>query len=51
MVGLRRHPFQIKEDLIATPLKTTATGVEVPTAPGLGVELDWEKIEKYKRKS
>lgn len=36
-----------RDDLIAQPMKLVDGGIEVPTAPGMGIEVDLGKIEKY----
>jgi muconate cycloisomerase len=37
-----------KDDLIKQPLKLVDGAIEVPTAPGMGVEVDEAKIERYR---
>ncbi|MEX2750612.1 MAG: enolase C-terminal domain-like protein, partial [Candidatus Freyarchaeota archaeon] len=36
--------------LLKTPIKLENGYAVVPQEPGLGVELDWEAIQKYKAK-
>ncbi|MVA99030.1 mandelate racemase [Nitratireductor sp. CAU 1489] len=36
------------DDLIAAPLEFTDGGIRVPTGPGMGVEVDENKIETYR---
>lgn len=40
-----------RREFLAEPLKVSPKGVEVPKGPGLGVDLDWEKVEKYRRRT
>ncbi|MHA2394589.1 MAG: mandelate racemase/muconate lactonizing enzyme family protein [Promethearchaeota archaeon] len=51
MFGVQRRLFGVVEDLIAEPLKISDEGIKPPRKPGLGINLDWIKIEKYRRKS
>ncbi|WP_342536721.1 muconate/chloromuconate family cycloisomerase [Sporosarcina sp. FSL K6-3508] len=44
-------PQWLADDLVKNPLVCAEGKVQVPTGPGLGVELDEEKVEKYRRKS
>jgi len=44
---LSGYPEWIADDVVTPPFKLEGGYAEVPTAPGLGVELDPEKIEKY----
>jgi len=37
-----------KDDLIRTPMKLTDGAIEVPSAPGMGIDVDEAKIEKYR---
>ncbi|MBI4206743.1 MAG: mandelate racemase [Betaproteobacteria bacterium] len=37
-----------KDDLIRVPMKLTDGAIEVPTAPGMGIEVDEAKVEKYR---
>jgi L-alanine-DL-glutamate epimerase-like enolase superfamily enzyme len=50
MLGVSRRPLVPKE-LLAEPPKITPKGIEVPKEPGLGVDFDWEEVEKYRRKN
>lgn len=43
-------PAWLADDLVKDPLHIEKGFIHVPTKPGLGVELDEEKIEKYRRK-
>jgi muconate cycloisomerase len=36
------------DDLIAKPLEFTDGGIRVPTGPGMGVEVDEDKIQTYR---
>ena len=40
------YPFQV-DDIITQPLKWKDGSVSLPKGPGLGVEIDREKLEKY----
>jgi len=44
-------PFPYVEDIVRNPVKIENGYVEVPKTPGLGVELDEEKIAKYALKT
>jgi muconate cycloisomerase len=37
-----------RDDLIVAPMKLVEGGIEVPTAPGMGIDVDLAKIEKYR---
>jgi muconate cycloisomerase len=37
-----------RDDLIAAPMRLVDGAIEVPTAPGMGIEVDEAKIEKYR---
>lgn len=37
-----------KDDLIVQPMKLVEGAIEVPTSPGMGIEVDEAKIEKYR---
>ncbi len=39
-----------KDDLIVSPMKLVDGAIQVPTAPGMGIEVDLQKIEKYRVK-
>jgi L-alanine-DL-glutamate epimerase-like enolase superfamily enzyme len=45
--GNMRGPWMISEDLLLDAPKETKEGLELPTKPGLGVELDEAKVQKY----
>jgi muconate cycloisomerase len=36
-----------RDDLIALPMQMVDGGIEVPTAPGMGIDVDLAKVEKY----
>jgi L-alanine-DL-glutamate epimerase-like enolase superfamily enzyme len=46
--GMMRRLWLIADDLLIDPPKITKEGMELPKGPGLGVELDEEKVEKYR---
>ena len=37
-----------RDDLIAEPMRLVEGAVEVPIAPGMGINVDLKKIEKYR---
>jgi muconate cycloisomerase len=37
-----------KDDLIAEPMRLVNGAIEVPTGPGMGIDVDPAKLEKYK---
>ena len=41
------HYHDQVDDIITAPFRYKDGFFEVPTGPGLGVEVDWEKVEKY----
>jgi len=43
-------PLLLKDDIVAEPLNYNEFGVEMPTAPGLGITLDEDKLAHYSRK-
>lgn len=43
-------PLLLKDDIVVTPLHYVDYGVEVWDKPGLGLELDDDKVNYYKRK-
>ena len=43
-------PLLLKDDIVVTPLNYVDYGVEVWDKPGLGLELDDDKVNYYKRK-
>jgi len=46
-----QNPNPLREELVANPLQIDKDGyVQLPQGPGLGFELNWETIEKYKVK-
>ena len=43
-------PSPYIEEIVTTPFKLDAEGLlPIPTAPGLGIELDWERIKRFSR--
>ena len=41
-------PSPYIEEIVTTPFKLDAEGLlPIPTAPGLGIELDWEGIKRF----
>jgi len=38
----------LEDDLIVQPLRIEAGDLVVPDGPGLGVEVDWEAVERYR---
>lgn len=43
-------PLLMKDDIVVQPLKYHDNGVDLPTGPGLGVEIDEDKLAEYRRK-
>lgn len=41
-------PLLLVDDILANPIDYTERIVRVPTSPGLGAELDWDKIDNYR---
>ncbi len=39
--------FLLKEDVAQTPLVFTDGALQVPTGPGLGVSLDWDRVRRF----
>ncbi|WP_192875553.1 muconate/chloromuconate family cycloisomerase [Ignatzschineria cameli] len=44
-------PLLLKDDIVVEPLQYRDYGVEVADKPGLGLELDEDKVKFYRRKS
>ncbi|WP_254695345.1 muconate/chloromuconate family cycloisomerase [Oceanicola sp. D3] len=42
-------PLLLVEDILAEPLTYKDFHVEIPSGAGIGVEFDWEKVEKFRR--
>ena len=40
-----RNP--LREELIRNPLRPADGAIPVPDEPGLGIEIDWDAVEKY----
>jgi L-alanine-DL-glutamate epimerase-like enolase superfamily enzyme len=38
----------LRHDILKTPIRFEDGHLQVPTGPGLGVELDWEKVEAFR---
>jgi glucarate dehydratase len=43
------HYHDQVDDIITAPFEYREGCFEVPQGPGLGVELDWDKVQKYHR--
>ncbi|WP_430613247.1 muconate/chloromuconate family cycloisomerase [Flavobacterium sp. JP2137] len=43
-------PLLLTDDIVKKPIVYRNNSLEIPEGPGLGIELDMDKIEKYKRK-
>ena len=41
-------PLYHEDDVLLTPLDIRPGMVRVPEGPGLGVEVDWDKVERYR---
>ena len=37
----------LREELLATPLKPVNGSIAVPDGPGLGIEINWDTVERY----
>lgn len=44
-------PLLMKDDIVAKPLRFHDHGVDLPEGPGLGIELDEDKLTYYSRKA
>ncbi len=42
-------PLLLTEEILATPLQYRDFGLEIPTGPGIGVELDMDRVSFFKR--
>lgn len=42
-------PLLLTEEILATPLQYRDFGLEIPTGPGIGVELDMDRVAFFKR--
>jgi L-alanine-DL-glutamate epimerase-like enolase superfamily enzyme len=38
----------LRHDILKTPLVFEDGHLRVPTGPGLGVEIDWEEIDRFR---
>jgi muconate cycloisomerase len=43
-------PLLLVDDLVKEPIRYEHGSVIVPSGPGLGVELDWAKVDEYQRR-
>jgi len=43
-------PLLLKDDIVVEPLHYTEFGVDLPAGPGLGINLDEDKLAHYSRK-
>ncbi|MGB5855908.1 MAG: enolase C-terminal domain-like protein, partial [Oceanisphaera sp.] len=43
-------PLLMKDDIVVKRLNFHDNGVELPTGPGLGIEIDEDKLAYYRRK-
>jgi muconate cycloisomerase len=43
-------PLLFKDDVVTTPLRFHDYGVDLPSGPGLGIELDEDKLAHYRRR-
>jgi L-alanine-DL-glutamate epimerase-like enolase superfamily enzyme len=41
-------PVYHEERIVKQPLRIEGPLVTVPDAPGLGVEVDWQKVERFR---
>ena len=44
-------PLLMKDDIVAKPLHFHNNGVDLPQGPGLGIEIDEDKLARYRRKA
>jgi muconate cycloisomerase len=47
-LGGRIGGIYYRDDLIKQPMKLVDGHIEVPTGPGMGIEVDLSKIETYR---
>lgn len=45
--GNQTHHQMLVDDVLETPLEFRNGKLEVPTTPGLGIALDWDKVERF----
>ncbi len=43
-------PLLLKDDIVINPLNFHENGVDLPTGPGLGIEIDEDKLAHYQRR-
>lgn len=43
-------PLLLREDIVTTPLRYQDFGVDLPKGPGLGVELDEDRLARFRRR-
>lgn len=43
-----RGPNALREELLAEPIRADGDQLPIPTGPGLGVEVDWSAVERYR---
>lgn len=44
-------PLLMKDDIVVKPLNFHSNGVDLPAGPGLGIEIDEDKLTEYRRKN
>jgi muconate/chloromuconate cycloisomerase len=44
-------PLLLADDIAVEPVRYTEGSLHVPTGPGLGVEVDWDKVSRYTRRT
>lgn len=44
-------PLLMKDDIVVRPLNFHDNGVDLPQGPGLGIEIDEDKLAQYRRKA
>ncbi|MDN3558114.1 muconate cycloisomerase family protein [Halomonas maura] len=44
-------PLLLKDDIVAEPLRYHEFGVDLPAGPGLGISLDEDKLNHYRRRA
>ena len=43
-----RGPNALRDELLTTPIVAEGDQIPIPTGPGLGVELDWDAVERFR---
>ena len=43
-----RLPNPLRDELTIEPFDFSASTLGVPTGPGLGIELDWDRVDEFR---